>query len=507
MERMKIHRRSFLGALAGPAILAQRTDYDVLVWDSTPAGIMAAIAAAGERRHVALVTEDKHVGGMQTSGLGNTNAGQRETIGGMARDFHRRVHGYYVRKYGAGSEQVKVSKDGFFFEPHVAEEVFLDWLREAGVECLTEQRLAAVEKQDDCIVSIRTHAGRTLRAAVFIDAGYEGDLLKMAGCSYALGRESSAEYGESLAGVRFPPSRLGQADRKLQAFDYRLCLTDDNANRVPFRRPDTYRASNYAWMAARIRHGPPGRLQSLLPFNPVPNRKTDSRTGEWVGASWDYAEAGAEERRRIEQAHRDYSAGYLWFLLTDEAVPEPFRAELSRWGLAKDEFRDNGHWPYHIYVREARRLRGDFVMTQQDIERRYQSDSIGLGSFFLDVHPVEIVVAGDMIVAEGNLGNPPVKPYEIPYRALLPKRREARNLLAPVCLSASHVAFSSIRMEPVWSMLGQAAGVAASQSLESGGSAHAVQASRLQARLLEQGAILSARPFDQFWPQSSRTAP
>lgn len=495
-----MHRRGFLASLGAPAIAAPSADFDVVIWDSTPAGIAAAIAAARACRRAVIVTEDTHVGGMQTSGLGNTNAGQRDTVGGMAREFHRRVHDYYVRNYGAASEQVKVSRQGFAFEPNVAERVFSDWLKEASVECLTGHVVEAVERSGPRILSLRTARGLTLRGRMFIDASYEGDLLKLAGCSYHCGREGSSRYGEPLAGVRFPPSRLGEADHKLQAYDYRLCLTDVRENQVPFRRPDTYDASNYAFLAARIRYAPPERLSSLVPLNPMPNRKTDSRAGEWVGGSWRYPEADRAGRLAIERDHRDYSTGYIWFLLTEPSVPEAIRSELARWGLAKDEFTDNDNWPYHIYVREARRLVGDYVMTQRDIEGRFHQDAVALGSFFLDVHPVEIVVGRHMVIEEGNLGNPPVKPYEIPYRVLTPKRREVENLLVPVCVSASHVAFSSIRMEPVWAMLGHAAGLAAAIAVGSGSSVQDVPVGKLRELLLEQGAVVDARPFTEYWP-------
>jgi hypothetical protein len=495
-----MQRRAFLASLWPPAMAAPASSFDVVIWDSTPGGITAAIAAARAGLRAVIVTEDKHAGGMQTSGLGNTNAGQRQTVGGMAREFHRRIHDFYVRKYGGASGQVKASHNGLFFEPHVAEGVFLDWLKEAAVELVTEDVVVAAEKNGRRITSLRTSGGRTIGGRMFIDASYEGDLLKLAGCSYTCGRESSSQYGEPLAGVRFPPSKLGEADHKLQAFDYRLCLTDAKENRVPFGRPDAYDRSNYAFLAARIKYDPPQRLSSVVPLNPMPNRKTDSRTGEWVGGSWRYPEADRAERLSIEKAHRDYSAGYIWFLLTDPSVPEAIRSELARWGLAKDEFTDNENWPYHIYVREARRLVGDYVMTQRDIERRFQKDSVALGNFYLDVHPVEMVVARHAIVEEGNLGNPPVRPYEIPYRALAPKRSEVENLLVPVCLSASHVAFSSIRMEPVWAMLGHAAGLAAAMAIRGGLSVQDVPTGKLRALLLDQGAILDARSFPDYWP-------
>lgn len=480
---------------------AERREYDVLVWDSTPAGIATAIAASRAGLRTAIVTEDKHVGGMQTSGLGNTNTGQRETVGGLAREFHRRIHEYYTNLYGADSANVQACQGGFHFEPHVAERVYLEWMRGAGVTCLSGEWIESVEKNGPRLVAVRTGRGNRIGARIFVDASYEGDLLKLAGCSYHLGREAASKYGESLAGVRFPPERVGQADRKLQPFDYRLCLTDVADNRVPFVEPANYNPSDYFFQGARFKHAPPARLHQALPLNPMPNRKTDSRTGEWVGASWDYPEAGPAERQRIEKAHRNYSAGYVWFLLQDAPLPAPLRDELSRWGLAKDEFTDNDNWPYHIYVREGRRLVGDFVITQHDVtERRFFEDGVALGNFYLDVHPVDMVVTHDMVVAEGWLGNVRVKPYEIPYRSLVPKRSDAVNLLVPVCLSASHIAFSTIRMEPVWMMLGHACGIAASLALESGASVQDVDGRLLRKRLAGEGQIVDARPFNREWP-------
>jgi len=477
---------------------------DVVVFDSTPGGLIAAVAAAQSGRSVIVVTEDKHIGGMQTSGLGNTNAGQRDTVGGLTREFHERIHKYYVTKYGSDSPQVIASADGFHFEPHVAEKIYVDWLAEAGVTCLTEEPLAGVTKDGTRIVALQTATGREIRGAVFIDASYEGDLFAAAGCSHRIGREAASEYGESLAGVRFPPEKLGEADAKLQAYDYRLCLTDDPTNRVPFRKPANYDRTTYAFEAATFRADPPKSLHYALPLNMMPNRKTDSRTAEWVGHSWTYPEADRAERRKIGEAHRAYAEGYLWFLLHDESVPSEIREALSQWGYARDEFVDNDNWPYHLYVREARRLVGDYVMTERDATTdRFKPDAVAIGSFYLDVHPVERVpnpAAVGGLEPEGRIGNVRVKPYEIPYRVLLPKRAEAENLLAPVCPSTSHIAFSTVRMEPVFMMLGHACGLAAAMSLDENKSLHDLPTDRLRGKLVEQGQVIDARPFDDFWP-------
>jgi hypothetical protein len=474
---------------------------DILVYDSTPGGIVAAIAAAKEGRSVILITEDKHLGAMRSSGLSVSNAGAENTFAGLGREFHDRIHRYYLGKYGGESEQVKLCRKGLRFEPHVAEKIFDDWLAETPVKVLREEPVVSLEKDGTRILSVTTGKKRSISASVFIDASYEGDLIKWAGCSNRVGREGSAEYDEPLAGRRYPPERVGEADGKTQRYTFRVCLTDVPENRRPITRPANYHRASYAPDVARIERKPPASLSELLPLNLLPNRKTDSRTGEWIGGSWAFPEASREERAVISREHREYSEGYLWFLLTDPSVPAGIRKEMSRWGYAKDEFTDNGNFPHHIYVREARRLVGDFVMTQKDVQdeaARFQPDSVALGSYRLDVHDVQYVAGNDGgIVPEGSMkGGIFVKPYEIPYRVLLPKRTEAANLLVPVCVSASHIALSTLRMEPVYMMLGHASGVAASMSIKSGKPLHDLPVRELQARLVEQKQIISAKGFD-----------
>lgn len=538
-------RREFLKAGAAAALAAgsglrtrpaaafpqRRGDsghYDVLVFDSTPAGILTAIAVARAGYRPLVVTEDRHVGGMQTSGLTHTNAGQRETVGGLAREFYDRIYRYYLSGYGPGSAQVEACSDGFWFESSVAERVYLDWLREAGVDVWTEDYPRAVEKSGPRLRSVSLRSGRVVNARVFVDASYEGDLFELAGCSYHLGRESAATYGESLAGVRFPPPLVGRGDHKLQSFDFRVCLTDVAGNQVPFREPAGYDPARYDYERLIIRAEPITTLPhtDLMSLNLKPNRKTDSRTVKLYGGSWAYPEASPAERLAIAAAHRLHAEGFIWFMLTHPSVPAGIRDEIARWGYAADEFQDNGHWPYHIYVREARRLIGDWVMTQQDAtEQRFKPDSVALGSFFLDVHPVEILTGTAAELWEGGASVPEVppvfgmvpegglahtgtgeriqrgvKPYEIAYRVLLPKRGEAENLLAPVCSSASHIAFSTLRMEPVYQMLGHASGVAAALSLRDRVPLQDVNTEELQRILVQQGQVIDARPFNETWP-------
>jgi len=515
----EMDRRAFLmlgAALAGWGLTSAlgldvpatpTDDADLIIWDSTPAGLTAAIAAARAGRSVIIVTEDQHLGGLQTSGLGFTNAGQVATIGGITREFHERVLKYYATKYGPDSPPVKASSNGYRFEPHVAEAIWEAWLREAGVKCARAEVIQSVDKTGARLTALRTVSGRSFRGKIFLDASYEGDLLALARCSFQLGRESRATYGESLAGVTYPPERAGASDHKLQPFDYRCCLTNVAENRVPFTEPPDYQPANYARQLAKLKRTGAKQLPSALPLNWLPNFKTDSRTAEWVGHSGDYIEASRPRRAEIERAHRDYSAGYLWFLMTDAAVAPAIRAEAAGWGLAKDEFTDNGNWPWHIYVREGRRLVGEFVMTQRDcVDERFKPDGIGICSWYLDVHPVELIQEGPVLHPDGEIYQP-VQPFEIPWRSLLPKATEAENLLAPVALSASHVAFSSIRVEPVWMILGHACGVGAALSLADGAALHKVPTDKLRALLIKQGQVVDARPFNAFWPKKSAAQP
>ncbi|GAB3261240.1 FAD-dependent oxidoreductase [Larkinella harenae] len=475
---------------------------EVLVVDSSPSGIIAAIAAARAGRQVVLITEDKHLGGMRTSGLAMSNAGNEKTFGGLGREFHTRVYRYYQTRYGLESVQAKTSRGGLRFEPHVAEIVFNDWLAETPVRVLTEERIVEVQKEKTRLRSVLTDKNRRITASVFIDASYEGDLMKLAGCSYRVGREGADEYGESLAGVRYPVDQQGEADQKTQRYTFRVCLTDSVENQIPITRPPNYHRASYAMDAAEFRANPPKSILTVLPLNTLPNRKTDSRTGEWIGGSWAFPEATGQERDVISREHEEYSRGYLWFLRTDESVPPAIRNELKKWGYAKDEFRDNNHWPYHIYVREARRLVGDFVMTQKDVldeAARFKPDAVALGSYRLDVHDVQYIKAADEkagVVKEGNIGAGIfTKPYEIPYRCLLPKRSEATNLLVTVCLSASHIAYSTLRMEPVYMMLGHAAGLAASMAIATKAGLHDVSIPELKSQLVKEQQRIDSRPF------------
>jgi hypothetical protein len=497
---------------------------DVLVYGGTASGVIAAVAAAREGKSVRLLEPGQHVGGMVAGGLGATDTGNRAAIGGYAREFFRRVREHYVQKYGATSEPARACSDGFHFEPHVAEAILRAMLQEAKVEVLLGQRLDKLQKTGRHIVSLRALKGDEFAASVFIDASYEGDLMARAGVSYTLGRESRDKYHETLAGAqRRSPSHqwpgpisargadgkllpfvqpgpypeAGAGDKKIQAYNFRLCMTDRKDNQVPFPKPARYDASRYELLARYLAQRPGLRVGQLM--NPVrmPNGKTDTNNNglfstDHIGANWDYPEADDATRQRIWQDHVDYTQGFLYFLANDPRVPEALQKEMRTWGLAKDEFLDTNHWPHQLYVREARRMLGVYVMTEADImTNRTKDDSVGLGSYNTDSHHVQRLADKDgNAINEGDF-QVRVEPYAIPYRSLVPREAECDNLLVPVCMSASHVAYGTIRMEPVYMILGEASGVAAALAVTEKIGVQNVSTQQLVARLKSHNGVLS----------------
>jgi hypothetical protein len=492
--------------LSGPAPAPQQPakEYDVVVFGATPAGVIAAVTVAREGKSVVLLEPGKHVGGMISGGLCATDTGNRAAIGGTSREFFDRVRDYYVKKYGEKAPQVRDCTDGFRPEPHVAELIFLEMLRQARVPVVFDSPLPLRSK------------GR-----IFVDATYEGDLLAKS-AKYAVGREPGEQYGESLAGVQAhskyhqwpvavspfdggkllpfvqpgPAGEPGAGDRKVQAYNFRLCLTQ-NGDRLPFPKPANYDPGKYELLARYLAKRSQTRVGELMhPVN-LPNGKTDTNNNgpfstDHIGASWDYPEGDAKTRQRIWQDHVDYTKGFLYFLAHDPRVPKKLRDDMNTWGLARGEYADNDHWPYQLYIREARRMVGAYVMTQRDLmEDRTKPDSVGLGSYNADSHHVQRVPARDgAVVNEGDF-QVPVKPYAIPYRCLVPKKAECTNLLVPVCVSSSHVAYGTIRMEPVFMILGQATGVAAVLAIDNKCAVQDVAVEKLQARLKAQRAVLS----------------
>ncbi len=500
----------------------QSTVYDLAVYGATASGAVTAIAAAREDLKVVVLEPGRHIGGMATGGLSATDFGKKQVIGGDALEFYRRVG----RKY----EMARYSQDvAWYYEPHVGEQVFREWLHAAGVDVLFGKRLRekdGVRKEGTRLDSIAMEDGSVYRARMFADCTYEGDLMAQAGVSFTWGREGRGEYGESLAGVlektpnhqfsvaicsidergallpEIGPEPLGapgSADRKMESYNFRLILTDDTGNQVPFPKPKSYDPHRYELLArllAAMTANRPPTFSNFANMVAIPNRKVDCNNNgpfstDYLGASWKYPTATYAERAAIQQAHVDYTQGFFWFLAHDPRVPAPLQAEVNRWGLARDEFIDNENWPSQLYVREARRMAGEYVMTQADMQTALRKpDSIGMGSYNIDSHNTQRVATADGLVQNEGDVQVGVEPYQIPYRVLLPKRAEATNLLVPVCMSASHVAYSSLRMEPQYMILGQAAGVAAAMAIKQQSAVHDINTAALAEKLKKQGAVL-----------------
>jgi len=490
----------------------------VCIYGGTSAGIAAAIAAS-ETADVVLVAPRRHLGGMMTGGLGYTDYGNRYIIGGMSREFFERNGARYDRDIE------------WHMEPHVAEEIFMQWLDDAGVEIHTQQRLRGIVKEG-ATISSAMFDDLDVTADIFIDATYEGDLMAMAGVSYTWGREGRDVYGESLAGKReYSPKHQfytcvdpydadgnllplikepdglepGDGDKKVQAYNFRLCLTKDKDNQAPYPKPDNYDPARYEILQRYLQAEPDLTYGDVVSIRYVPNGKTDINNNgpvstDHIGASWDYPEADYDERDAIWKDHEEYVKGFFYFLANDPSVPDKLQAEVNEWGLAKDEFVDNDHWPYHLYVREARRMVGEYVVIQKDLQdERTKTDSIGMGSYNSDSHNVqrfpvqgapELPADQWCTLNEGDM-QVSVQPYEIPYRALLPKKSECENLFVVCAVSASHVAYSSIRMEPQFMIMGQAAGVGASLSLAHDVAVQDVPVDELRGKLRHDGAVLS----------------
>lgn len=516
-----------LAAFATAALAsATASEPDLVIYGATASGVMTAYSAAREGLHVVLLEPGTHLGGMVTGGLSATDIGNPNVIGGYVRDFYQQAASHY------GGTNLDRPED-WRSEPHIDEAIFRTMLKQAGVAVYFHERLrqsSGVEMSGTTIRTIVTTDGRTWHARLFADCSYEGDVMAQAHVHYTWGRESAAQYGESLAGVvahtthhnfswpvsaydaqhhllpEIEPGPLappGSGDKLVQSYNYRLILTNDPGNSLPFPRPAGYKRSQFALLQRYIgsfpQHlGRPANINDLFLIVPIPNHKADFNNNgpfstDYIGHSSRFPEAGYAERAAIAHAHILYTQSLLYYLSTDSAVSPALRAELNHWGLPKDEFADTAHWPNQLYIREGRRMIGAYVMRQSDLQtQRTKPDSIGMGSYNSDSHNVERVAMPDGTVQnEGNV-EVPVQPYEIPYRVITPKRNEVTNLLVPVCLSATHSAYSSVRMEPQYMIIGQAAGVAASLALHTHDIVQDVPIAALQKKLEQHGAILHA---------------
>ena len=529
---------------------AQTITYDVVVYGGTSAGIIAAVQAKRMGKSVVVVAPEKHLGGLSAAGLGFTDTGDKSVIGGLSREFYQRVWSHYdtagawkwqKRDDYGNKGQGTPAMDGehrtmWIFEPHVAEKVFEDFVREYQIPVHRNEwlnRAEGVARRDGRITSLTTLSGRTYTGRMFIDATYEGDLMAAAGVSYHVGREAQATYGEKWNGVQIgvlhhrhhfgvlnapispyviqgdpksgllprisaaPSGDFGQADTRIQAYCYRMCLTDHPENRIPFEEPAGYDPREYELL---LRVFQAGWRETFQKFDPIPNRKTDTNnhgpfSTDNIGMNYDYPDASYERRRAILEEHERYQKGWLYFIANDPRVPAEVRDEMRKWGLAKDEFTDNGGWPHQIYVRESRRMLGMFVMTENELlKTRPTPDPVGMGSYTIDSHNVQRYVTPDGAVQnEGDIGVSTNGPYSIAYGALVPRRGQAGNLIVPVCVSSSHIAFGSIRMEPVFMVLGQSAATAAAMAIDGGVALQDVPYAQLRERLLKDGQVLELR--------------
>jgi len=526
-----------------------RDNVDVVIYGGTCAAVTAAVQVERMGKSVVIVCPEKHLGGMSSGGLGFTDVGNKAVIGGLSREFYHRVWQQYQKpaawswqqretfgNRGQGTAAVDQDKRTMWvFEPHVAEQVFEDLIAEHRIPVYRDEwldRAAGVRKEGARIVSIAMLSGKVFRGRMFIDATYEGDLMAAAGVRYHVGRESNDLYGEQYNGVQKdvrhhghyfkaaispyvipgdaagannlspllprisaqPPGENGQGDHRIQAYCFRMCLTQVPENRIPFPRPEGYDPGQYELL---LRVLASGWREVFQKFDAIPNAKTDTNnhgpfSTDNIGMNYDYPDASYARRREILAEHETYQKGLMYFLANDPRVPEDVRGPMSRWGLAKDEFADNGNWPYQLYIREARRMVGQYVMTELDcLAQRQTPEPVGMGSYVMDSHNVQRYVTPEGFVQnEGDVGVSPRRPYQIAFGALVPKPQECTNLVVPVCVSSSHIAYGSIRMEPVFMILGQSAATAAVFALEANGPVQQVPYGQLRERLLADGQVL-----------------
>jgi hypothetical protein len=528
--------RATLLLLALP--LHAATEADVLVYGATPGGFCAAVAAAREGASVLLLEPTAHIGGVNTGGLSFSDSNQtvRTTMLGLFEEWHRRIEADYQQRGVALPYSVAVKDQSpWTYEPHVAARITRELLAEAGVRVLPDHGLTGVVKDGTRITRLQTAQGE-FSARVYVDATYEGDLMAAAGVRWTIGRESRAAYGESYAGRQYPKARMaingldaegrplplitatepgdeGAGDSNVMVYSFRLCLTRDPANRVPFPAPDHYDPARFE--VVRRYFAQEKRPHLLWDLYPLPGNKFDANNGigkqfsmGLIGACNGWSEADAAGRAAIWEAHRQYTLELYHFLTTDPAVPENLRAELASLGLCRDEFPEYGHWSPQLYVREGRRMVGVHVMTQQDIlETPEKPDPVIVASFPIDSHDCQRIGTANSVVNEGTIfpvrmpGRRHGYPHHIPYRSLTPKAEECTNLLVPVALSSTHVALSSIRVEPTWMSLGQSAGIAAALCARRGNTVQALPYSELRPRLLAQNMVLDLPVLPELPPE------
>ncbi|MFH5832993.1 FAD-dependent oxidoreductase [Halalkalibaculum sp. DA384] len=516
--------------------------FSIIVVGGTPGGITAAITAARLGRKIAIIEAQDHIGGMTTSGLGKSDVEQKQYIGGLFLEFTNRVYQHYRDTLDPDSKDLELCMEGYYYEPSVAEKVLNEMIEETGdITVLTGHRLKEVKLKDSAVQNIiiqkkDEESLRTLKAEIFVDATYEGDLYAKAGADYRVGREARSEYGEPHAGIIYYdyengevlPGSTGKGDNGIQAYTYRFCLTTDPDNSFILEEPppeynrETYTPYFKDLEAGRLSapkdfHEGWGyyadhfdTLVRALSVTELPNSKIDANINPrplafpFPEENEGYIDGDSEERENIAKRHRNLSLGLLWFLQNDKEIPEEHKKIAQQYHLPLDEFEDNNHFPYQLYVREGRRLKGEYTITEHDVaiteqspEFQHHDDTIAVGEFPIDSFPVHKKEREDQKVLEGYLGMLAhlTRPYEIPYRSMIPQKID--NLIVPVALSATHVGFSSIRMEPTWMTLGQAAGVAAHICLKNNQLPRNASVSEIQELLEKQGQVLDPKLNDE----------
>jgi len=489
---------------------------DVCVYGGTSGGVIAAYTAKKMGKSVLLIEPGKHVGGLTTGGLGYTDIGNKYAITGLSRDFYRRIGTHYGKF------------ETWIFEPHVASNTYDGYIKSAKLDIKYQQRLVNVKKNaDGFITSITVESSanpgtasyQTISAKMFIDCSYEGDLMAKAGVSYFTGREANSLYNETYNGVQLrekhqfpdgidpykipgnPSSGLvwgvtdgkldpqGTGDKRIQTYNMRLCLTNDPANRIEITKPNNYDASRYELLLRYLAKTAAKDLWAFLKFDLMPNHKTDINNNgpfstDMIGMNYDFPEADYATREKIQMAHEEYIKGFLYFIGHDERMPQHLRDLMLPWGYPKDEYTDNGNWTPQMYVREARRMKGEYVMTQANCEaKEVVTDGVGMAAYTMDSHNCQRIVVNGMVKNEGDVQIGGFGPYPIAYRSIIPKANECKNLLVPVCLSATHIAYGSIRMEPVFMVLSQSAAVAALMAIDGKTSVQQIDVKKLQQTL------------------------
>ncbi|MDF1812278.1 MAG: FAD-dependent oxidoreductase [Verrucomicrobiales bacterium] len=524
-------------------------DYDIVIYGGTCAAVIAAVQAKKMGKTVVVVSPDKHLGGLSSGGLGWTDTGNKAVIGGLSREFYHRIWKHYDQdsswkqqkkeEYGGRGQGIKAidgeERTMWIFEPHAADGVFEDFVKDYEIEVVRDAWLdrgkGGVSIENGRITSFKTLDGKSYSGKMFLDTTYEGDLVAAAGVDYHVGREGREVYGEEWNGIQTgvlhhrhhfdaipdkkridpyvvegdpssgvlprisaePPGEKHAGDHRVQAYCFRMCLTNDPSNRIPFPKPENYDPKEYE-LLARIFAA--GWKETFGKFDPIPNHKTDTNnhgpmSTDNIGMNYKYPDGSYEERRAIIKEHENYQKGWLYFIANDPRVPKDMQEEMRTWGLPKDEFTDNGNWCHQLYIREARRMVGKFVMTENELLQRSETpQSVGMGSYTIDSHNVQRYITPEGYVQnEGDIGVK-CRPYKIAYGSLVPKKDQCQNLLVPVCVSSSHIAFGSIRMEPVFMILGQSAATAAAHAIDAGVAVQDIDYAKLQQRLIADGQVL-----------------